>query len=562
MTPARLLRRAASERFINKFFLPVGIALTTLTYPAYGQLAPHIINEHQLGQPVGTPTIGKEHVPTPVAPSAHVSAIRPFRLSSVVVQGGTTLPRDKVAAIWRPYAGTMVGSKQLSAILVALGKLCQKEDLALYSVSLPPQSLAGGQVVVRVVEGYIGGVTIEGNTKGADLSLLKHYAARIIADKPLHRATLERYLLLMQAIPGLKVGSALQPIPGRPGVERLLLGIRRKPIEAGIDVNNQGDRQLDILQGSVNLTVNGLFREGERDQFVFGAPIRLRRYQYYGFVHQEPIGTNGMTVTLNIGDLVTRPIGAINSGTAQIGSLRLSDPLIYTQTRHLIGSIEADYLNSNEALLGQTVVAERTRTLRASLSFARAGDWSGIDSGSFTVSQGIDGLGARRGNLLYGKPNFTKFDVSLFRLQQLPKAFFLTMRASAQYALEHLPASEQFLFGGDQFGRAYPAATMAGDSGIEVSGELSHGIPLFKHTAPALFSGLTAFGYADWARVWNRGTPYLFPVDTGATAGGGVKVTLLKRFVLTLGAGNQLVKPKEEAKLERWRFLFTVSGRF
>ncbi|WP_287799484.1 hypothetical protein [Acidiphilium sp.] len=51
-------------------------------------------------------------------------------------------------------------------------------------------------------------------------------------------------------------------------------------------------------------------------------------------------------------------------------------------------------------------------------------------------------------------------------------------------------------------------------------------------------------------------------MDTGASAGGGVRMLLLRHFELTLGAGNELVKPREAAKLERWRFLFAVSGRF
>ncbi len=542
--------------------VPAILLLAGLAPAARAQLAPHIINQNELGQSVRLPNLAKEQVPKQKPPTPSVSGISPFVLRGVRVEGATTLPPAAVAATWRGMVGHRVGSAQLSAILIAIGRLCQHQGLALYSVSLPQQNFAGGQVVVRVIEGHVGAVTIEGNTKGASLGLLKHYAARIVADQPLHRATLERNLLLMQSIPGLKVGSELRPMPGQPGVVRLLLGIHRRTVEAGFDVNNAGDRQLDIVQGTANVTVNGLFRQGERDQLVFGAPARIRRYQYYGIVHQEPIGTNGTTVTVTMGELLTHPVGAINSGTAQIASVRLSDPLIYTQTRQLDASVEADYLNSNEALLGQTAVSERTRTLREGLIFARAGDWNGIDSGSFTVSEGINALGARRGSLAYGGPGFTKFDVSLVRLQALPKSFFLTVRANAQYALNHLPGSEQFLFGGSEFGRAYPAAVMAGDSGIEMSAELSHKLPLLQHVAPKLISGLAAFGYADWGRIWNRQTIYQYPVDTGASAGGGVRMLLLRHFELTLGAGNELVKPREAAKLERWRFLFAVSGRF
>jgi hemolysin activation/secretion protein len=549
-------------RRISRLALQAGVAFSALSVIAYAQLVPHIINQNELGETVAQPVVTHQPLAQASQPSSSVGAIKPFRLLTVQAQGGEALPQSALAATWQPYLGTIVASRQLSAILIAIGRLCEQQNFALYAVSLPPQNFAAGNLRIRISIGHVGAVSIQGNTKGSDLWLLKHYAARIIVDNPLHRPTLERNILLMETIPGLTVGSALHPIPGAPGAEQLQLGIVRKPVEAGFDINNQGDRQLDIVQTTINLTINGLFREGERDQLVFGAPLTLRRYQYYGLVHQEPIGSNGDTLTVTAGDLVTNPTGEINSGTAQIVSAVFSDPLIETVTRNLTASIEGDYLNSNEALLSQTISTERTRSLRAGISFARAGDLAGIDSGSLTIAQGLDILGAGRGSIAYGGPSFTKFSASFSRLQALPRKFVFTFSAIGQYAPDHLPASEQFLYGGPEFGQAYDAATMAGDSGVSVSGELAHPIPLFQKLPPAALSGLTGFGFADWGRIWNTHTQFMVPRDTGASAGAGIRFTILKKITMSFGAASQLDKPLEEDKLQQWRFIYTISGRF
>lgn len=523
--------------------------------------APPVIGGGRGNTNAPLPKLGARSLPPRPAPEAAPVRVTPFRLRAVRVEGAHALAPATLAAAWRPYLGRVVNSRDVSAILAGIGDMYHRRSgLALYSAALPPQDFAGGVLVIRVVEGHVGAITIAGNTKGADLSLLRAYAERIAADRPLRQSVLERNVLLMQAIPGLKVGSSFQPIPGQPGAVRLVLGIERKPVEAGFGIDNLGNSALDIVQSTADLTVNSLFREGERDQLVFGFPATLERYQYYGYNHVEPIGDNGMTLSFSIGDLITHPVGAANSGTAQVASLRLDDPVIDTLTRRLVLSAEADYLNSGQALLGQTYSDERTRALRWSASYTRAADWDGLERIDVQASEGIDALGARRGSVASGGPSFTKLNLSVARLQQLPASFLLTLRLAGQYGFQRLPVSEEFLFGGQEFGRGYATATMEGDSGIAASGEISHRLWQPPGVPERLFSDLTAFAFADWGRVWNHATPYAFSADSGASAGLGLRFQLLHRVALSLGAASQLNCPKEEPKLQPWRFLFEISA--
>ena len=258
----------------------VSAGLSVVAVHVAAQTALHMITPN----PVETNVALPDSHPNVVAPSATatpsgVAANVRVVLRSVVVEGARAIPAASFAPLWQGLVGKTVTGAELTELGRKIADRYNAAGYALINVQVPPQDFAGGVVHVTVQEGYVEKVAIEGNTAGADLMLLKHYAARIIADRPLRRSTLERYILLMNDIPGLKVGSRFEPVPGHAGVAALRLTILRKRIEGGLAVNNQGNGQLGTTQATVNLVANNLFREGERTQVVFGAPITLKRYQ-------------------------------------------------------------------------------------------------------------------------------------------------------------------------------------------------------------------------------------------------------------------------------------------
>src|SRR3546814_17175573 len=86
-----------------------------------------------------------------------------------------------------------------------------KGDVSLYTIVVPQQNLSDGVLTLRVVEGYIDDVVITGDVKGRGLDLVRRYAARLAAEKPLRRPTLERYLSLIRDIPGLETERSDEP---------------------------------------------------------------------------------------------------------------------------------------------------------------------------------------------------------------------------------------------------------------------------------------------------------------------------------------------------------------
>ena len=526
------------------------------------QTGPRLIDTDRLDQ---TPTQALPRGQVALPSAAHPTlpsdiASRHFVLRRVQVVGAAAVPADLLARIWQRDIGTDITVRRVYDIATAIGAACADAGLTLYQVTVPQQSFADGVLRIDVVEGHVGDVLIQGEVQDADLSLLKHYAARIVADRPLHQATLEREVLLMNRIAGLRVGSKFVPLPGDPGAARLLLTVQRTRIEALAGVNNQGVSDLSREEIYAGVAVNGLLREGDRTELLFGAPPQISRYQYYGVSHVVPVGDNGTTLRITLGDLVTRPSGNSLSGNATVAGLELSQPIILGVRESLVVTGAFDLLNSNNALLGTTLSDERTRALRGGVTYTKLDDWQGIDAANVTLSQGVDVFGARAGSIAYGGPVFTKINLALGRTQPLPWGLVVRVRTTGQYGLAHLPASEQSVYGTISYGQAFTANPLYGDRGIAAYGELAH--KLAWATVDGWVTGTELYGFYDWGEVWNTGTVFLVSTDRAASAGIGVRAVLREHLAVQVAAVNAVVMPDSVPRPSHWGAVFSVQGHF
>lgn len=545
-------------------FAVEGLGLST----ALAQTGPRIISIAQ--QSTGTapaaslsdkPVAGISHYPRVAADLSR----RSFVFRGVTLVGVRALSPAQLAPIWAGRMGQRISVADTYQFANAIGTTYRRAGYALYSVSIPRQTFAKGVVVIAVMEGYVGAVRIDGNVRHADISLIKAYAARIGADRPLRQATLEREILLISSLPGVKVGSRFEPIAGRPGEARLVLTVLKKDFNYGLNFNNYGTNLLAQSEFVASFSANNLFREGDRTQIVVAAPPDVRRFQYYGFTHAEPLGTDGALATLSVGDLVTRPVGGILSGQAVIGDLQLSYPLILAVRQSLAVTSDFSMLDSNDALLGYTLSDERTRAVRLGVAYAVADLKSNVTRVSFAVSQGIDGLGARQGGHIrgtdlfeYGRSDFTKFNGRVSRDQNLPFSLILRTKFAGQYAPQHLPASEEFSYGGADFGQGLEQATIFGDRGVAGASELAHPIPLLQK----YLSKTEGFVFADAGKTWNTGTIFLPAEDRAATAGFGVRTTAWEKLALQAEGTDVVVAPRSVDVHRGWRAVVAVNAAF
>ena len=101
--------------------------------------------------------------------------------------------------------------------------------------------------------------------------------------------TLERYLSLIQDIPGMTMTARLE-LGQSPGAVRLVLALdyERPSVRFGFD-----SRTSEVVRdGQVQATgrAYGLLREGDESQLVAATAVNFQDMRYVGLSHSTPIG--------------------------------------------------------------------------------------------------------------------------------------------------------------------------------------------------------------------------------------------------------------------------------
>ncbi|HWL46334.1 MAG TPA: ShlB/FhaC/HecB family hemolysin secretion/activation protein, partial [Sphingomonadaceae bacterium] len=346
-----------------------------------------------------------------------------------------------------------------------------------------------GTVRVQVAEGFIEAVAYRGRAS----PLLRAYAARLMAEKPLSRRALERYLTLMRDIAGARITPQLLRGRRKGGVI-LALGVARERSAFAAGFDNQGARDLGWGQFRAEAHGYSLLRDGDRTDLTLSSATDLRRFRYASLAHATPLGADGLTVSLSAGYLETRPRGTPLKGTAAIAGLSFSYPVVRGYRRNLSLSLGLDGLNSDAALVGSLISSDRTRALRLAAGYSAVAP-KAVLTGGVTLSRGLDMLGARS---LAGLTDtvFTKANARATWDRQFGKQAILRLRAAGQYSKGRLAASERFAVGGPEFGRAFETALLSGDRGVAGLTEIA-----LRPTLPKAVAGSEIYGFVDGARL-------------------------------------------------------------
>lgn len=464
---------------------------------------------------------------------------------------GSTLPDDTLYGALSEFEGKPVTNALLQALANAITTVYAKSNIAIFNVYIPAQTMADGQVTVQVTEGSIGQVVLTGDVKTRHLRLLKKYAAHLADERPLTRATLERYLSLIRDIPGLKVKPTLAPSK-TPGVQVLTLEIDRTPYRAQLTFDDRGLQRLGRVQAQVQLTAYSVFQQGDQTVISLAAPpLDPEVFQYVGVAHSMPIGADGLRLGANVGYLRTRPRDSVIRGEAKSAGLNLTYPLKRSYAENLYLTLGLDGQDSDNAAFGQVFTSDHSRTARVAASWSKQAARNAT-SVSLSVSQGLDALGARLDDRLTDA-TYRKLNVLVARNQALTDKIVARVKATAQLSEKRLPAIEQFTLGGEQFGRAFPTAYLMGDAGVALSGELAYVSGSFL---PRWFKSQEIYGFGDWGETTLRARPGYIARNTVdlASVGLGARFNYRDRIIFNVEGATAVEKP--ESLDDAWRFSF------
>lgn len=445
-----------------------------------------------------------------------------FALKQVKVEGASIVGAD----FWDPLIAPLLTRPVTLPDVVAVAEAIQARYVALgYALSrafVPPQDMVDGTLTIRVVEGTIGKVRVEG-APPSTVKRLERLAQPAQAQRPVNNSRIERVLLLADDLPGLKVTGVLRP-GEEPGAADLMLTVEEKNYAVALGGGNRATKFTGPWTAFADVAVNDALGLGEQlGVTVSGAPKGAE--QLAGDVRWvQPLG-DGLLLTSTANYGRGKPGAGLQAFALKTSSTSfgqsISYPLIRSRRENL--ALEAGWTiqRSRIDLLGSQFSSDEWRTVDLRVSYSEAGFLRGGTVLSAGIVKGFDIFGATdhrssSSSRLGADPGFTKFVADVQRLQPLGGGALLVVSAGGQYSPRTLFAGEEFSLGGARFGRGYNPSDLSGRNGFGISAELR----ATYEVGLAYLQSLEPYLFFDWGRVWASATADTFL----KSAGGGVKL--------------------------------------
>ena len=464
-------------------------------------------------------------------PPANAGDIR-FQLTQMTVDGVSVYSADAVRKVYADALHREVTLAEIYQIVDALTARYRNDGYILSQVVVPAQSVEDGAIRLQAIEGYIADVRVEGGDAELRARVSK-YGQKIRAIRPLTAAALERYVLLLNDLPGVQARAVLAPA-STPGASDLVLQVSRRALDVGFSADSRGS----LAQGHQRL-----FGDVDAHSLFGGASLTELRIVttgdpelvYIGLAHDQWLGANGDKIGVAGSYVYSQPqelsfIPLDLTSNSETLTFTYSHPLVRSRSRNLYLRAALTAFNSTSTVFGVKDTADRVRALRLGLTYDAGDGLGGVNIADLEFSQGIPGLGASTDGDQYlsrpgGRADFRRAALYAARLQSLPASWSVLLGVNAQYAFTDLLSPELFSVGGEQFGRGYDFAELLNDHGAAVKLDLRYSHTW--HRGSGLTPTLMPYGFVDAGQVWQR-TPFpgLDPTQSAASAGFGSSLNL------------------------------------
>lgn len=415
----------------------------------------------------------------------------------------------------------------------------------------PPQDIHNGVLVIRIMEGRIGTIRVEGNKHYKDRFIRRYF--KPFCSRPLRYDQFLKKLLLLNENSDLSAGALFEK--GKEvGTADLIIRVSdRQPIHLYLNENNYGRDLTTNSQLGGRLDWGNCLFQGDTLSAAEVVGFPLNALYFTDVFYRVPLNTNGTSVELaylftqfHIEELLSLRL----RGKSMIGTLKAKQAMIRTKTLALDLFGYFDYKQIQNFVLGQRTSYDRLRVVTVGTLVDHYNSSRGRDYLNVRVAAGIpDFLGglpavSNQSSRIGGGGRFAQVNVDYDRIQQLYKEFILSLHVSGQWSPYKLTLPQQIYIGGSNTVRGYPLSVALGDSGYYANLEARFPLPIlldtsFFGTKRTFREALQIIAFLDTGGTFFNGGTRTYITGTGL----GLRVLGPFSFSLSFDIGFPLTRP-------------------
>lgn len=464
-----------------------------------------------------------------------------YSIGAIVIEGAESFEQSAFLPIISEFSARTLTASELENMVERITEIARQSGLIFASAWIEPQSLGGGVLRVRLDEGTITSVRIEGHD---DPAIRAHFAP-LLDGRPVTLARLERQILLADDLAGVTIRRSRFEREGEAGI--LVVEAHRSDFSGRIELENDGSQTIGPERARIDFNANGILSAFDEVELTYATtPFQPSELQYGRARYTMVTGSSGTKLSAVGSYSATRPGAYLKDddvfGDSWRAGLEISQPVLRSRDASLWLSGEFEMRDLRQEREGALYRHDRVPVARASLySIARLD--RGWARAKVTYSQGLGIFGATR----LGDPIASRKDASArfssvsawadLKLD-LTRQFSIALSGRGQIASAPLLITEDIGLGGTRYLRGYNFSERSGDEGIMGFGELRYDWP-----APlGILRKVQIYVYADGGVVGNlangRGGGSL------ASSGGGLRSKITRNIDFDVEIAVPLTGPR------------------
>jgi hemolysin activation/secretion protein len=451
--------------------------------------------------------------PTPAAPQPVPGEVpATIRVERFDVVGSTVFSAEELAAVTQPFTNRDITFAELLEARSAVTQLYIRQGYVTSGAIIPPQALTGGVVTIRVIEGSLEAINVEG-TQRLNPSYVRDRLA-IAAQTPLNVNRLLEELQLLQLNPLIQSVSADLQAGVRSGTSVLQVQVSEADsFSANVSLDNGRSPSVGSFRRQVDLNQANLLGFGDRLSLGYS---NTDGSNTLNASYTLPLNPRNGTLQLAIGNsdsqVIEAPFDQLDiRATSRYYELSFRQPVVQTPTEEFVLGVTASRQESQTELgfnnIGPFPLSpgadDQGRTRISAVRLSQ--EWTQRSSQQVIAARSQFSVGL---DLLDATINSDAPDSRFFAwrgqgqwVRLLAPDTLLLVRGDVQLADGTLVPLEQFGLGGQLSVRGYRQDALLTDNGALFSAELR--LPIAR--IPQWQGLLQLAPFMDVGTAWNSG---------------------------------------------------------